>query len=283
MSTVALVTGANSGIGSAIVTELLDRGLTVVATVRDDRAERRVRRLGEADDEGGDRADRLIVARLDVTDAAAAERVVARYRPDVLVNNAGHAELGGVMDVDDAAAAAQLDAMVVGPMRLARLVAAQLQDDGRPGRIVNLSSMLADVDLPFTGWYSAAKAALGAVGDALRLELRPSGIDVVRIECGAVRTDVWDDAADEVARDGDPTTERARRRWGRLTSIAQPLFAEPSTVATTVADAVTARRPRAVYRVGFASHLGPLSAFVPTAVEDSVTAGLFALGRRVRL
>jgi NAD(P)-dependent dehydrogenase (short-subunit alcohol dehydrogenase family) len=275
----ALVTGANSGIGQAIVGALLDRGLTVVGTVRSDDAEAAVEAAHR------DRAvpQALAVERLDLTDADAAHRVIDRHRPDIVVNNAGHARLGGIMDVDDEEVAAQLDALVVGPARLTRLAVERMRAEGRSCRIVNISSMLASADLPFTGWYSAAKSAFDVVGDALALELRPSDVDVVRIECGAVRTGAWDDAGDDVLEGDDPTTRRARHRWVDLTTLARPLFASPAEVGEVVARAATDQRPKAVYRVGFASRLGIVSDLVPAPVERAVTARLFGLrkpGRR---
>lgn len=271
----ALVTGANSGIGSAVVAALLERGLDVVATVRSDEAEAEV--LANHQE-----APRLVVARLDLTDAEAAAGLVDRHRPDVLVNNAGHAQLGGIMDVDDQDAEAQLAALVIGPTRLCRLVVHRLRAEGRSGRVINISSMLASADLPFTGWYSAAKSAFDVVGDALALELRPSDVDVIRIECGAIRTGAWDDAGDEVLAGDDPTTRRARHRWVDLTSLARPLFGSPADVGRVVADAATAGRPRAVYRVGFASRLGVVAELIPTSVEHAVTARVFGLRAPVR-
>lgn len=274
---VALVTGANSGIGTAVVASLVERGLTVVGTVRSDAAERALRTGLQEARRGKVAAQALTVERLDLADADAARRIVDDHRPDILVNNAGHAQLGGIMDVDDDEARDQLDALVVGPTRLIRLVVERCRADERPGRIVNISSMLASADLPFTGWYSAAKSAFDVVGDALALELRPSSVDIVRIECGAVRTGAWDDAGDDVLEGDDPTTLRARRRWVDLTQLAQPLFASPADVGEVVARAATDRRPRSVYRVGFASRLGLAADLVPTGVEHAITARLFGL------
>ena len=168
---------------------------------------------------------------------------------------------------------------MIGPARLSRLAVERLRAEGRPGRLINISSMLASTDLPFTGWYSAAKAAFDVVGDALSLELRPSDIDVVRVECGAVRTGAWDIAGTDVLAGDDPTTRRARRRWVDLTDRVKPWFASPAEVGAVVARAATDERPKAVYRVGFASRLGVVADFVPAPVEHAVTARLFGLRR----
>lgn len=265
-----MVTGANSGIGTAIVGALLERDVRVVATVRSDRSDRAVR--------GAHGASPLLkVARLDLLDPEQAGRVVRRHAPGTLVHNAGAVELGAVMDVDDEAARRQLEATVVGPARLTRAFVRRLRDDDRHGRLISISTMVAETDVPFTGWYGASKAAADVLSDALATELRPSGIDVARIQCGAVRTEIWDEAGGQVAAGADAATQSARRRWDRLTGLARPLFADPDDVGRVVAEAVVAERTRDVYRVGFASRLGIVSRLVPAAVEHAVASKVLGL------
>ena len=84
---------------------------------------------------------------------------------------------------------------------------------------------------------------------------------------------------DDVLDGTDETTASARRRWVELTSFARVLSAEPGEVGRVIAAAATDRHPHPVYRVGFASRLGPLSRVVPTQVDDAITAWLFGLQR----
>jgi NAD(P)-dependent dehydrogenase (short-subunit alcohol dehydrogenase family) len=263
-----LVTGANSGIGAAATTALLDRGAHVIAAVRTGGAAAKVHQLHPNGD--------LAVVLLDVTDAEAAQRVVDQHHPDVVVNSAGDALLGAMMDIDDTAIRDELDTMVVGPMRLARLLVGQDDADGRV-RVVNISSSMAETTFPFTGWYGAAKAALDTATDALRLELASRNIEVIRIECGAVRTPAWDGAGATVENGGDLATRSSRRRWRRLTTVARPAFADPDEVGSVIASAALDRHPHPVYRVGFSSRLGVFSALVPAAVEDKLTSSVFGL------
>jgi NAD(P)-dependent dehydrogenase (short-subunit alcohol dehydrogenase family) len=266
--TSVLVTGANSGIGTATTTALLDRGAHVVGTVRTGATAAKLRRHFHDHD--------LTVARLDVTDADTARSVMERHRPDVVVNCAGDALLGAMVDIGDDAARDQLETLVIAPVRLARLAAAQADAAGRV-RVVNVSSSMAETTFPFTGWYGAAKAALDTATDALRLELAPRGIEVIRIECGAVRTAAWDGAAGQVEASIDPASLPSRRRWGRLTTLARPAFADPDEVGSVIARAALDPDPDAVYRVGFGSRLGIVSALVPSFVEDSITSLVFGL------
>lgn len=277
-----LVTGANSAIGSASVDALLDRGAWVVATVRGDDAAGVVAEGRESAVAVG----RLTIERLEVTDADDCEQVMARCRPTVVVNNAGAALLGAVCDVDDDAARAQLEVMVLGPVRLARLLidAARREHlEGAPvadRRVVNISSSLASTPLPFTGWYAASKSALDTLAERLRVEAAPLGVAVVTVECGAVSTHAWDDAADTVrGASADDGTGAGRRQWGRLTSWLEPRFAEPEEVGRIVASVALDRSPPPVRRVGFGSRLGVAARLVPAPVQDLIGRTVFRLGR----
>ena len=150
---VALTTGANSGIGLATTQELARRGLRSVGTVRS-----RVKSVvvAEAAESMGLAVETAI---LDVTDAQACERVIRKYRPTVVVNNAGFSVTGAIEDVGDEEARAALETMVVAPMRLARLALPHMREV-HDGRIVNVSSIYGRATPPLTGWYQASKHAL---------------------------------------------------------------------------------------------------------------------------
>jgi NAD(P)-dependent dehydrogenase (short-subunit alcohol dehydrogenase family) len=266
--TTVLVTGANSGIGAAATAALLDAGADVVATVRTRTAVSAVHRAHPS--------ARLGVKLLDVTDAATSQRVIDDVRPDVVVNAAGDALLGAMVDADDDEVRAQFETLVIAPVRLARMAAVHQRERGR-GRVVNVSSSTADAALPFTGWYAAAKSALDAATDALRLELGASGIAVVRVECGAIRTPAWDHAGDDVEDGADPTSRRGRHRWAVLTRLARPAFGDPDDVGDVIARAALDPSPRRVYRSGFGSRMGLVSTLTPDLVEDAVKRRVFGL------
>lgn len=271
--TVVLVTGANSGIGTATVAKLVLRGAAVVATVRSDAAEDEL--WAGLGDHGSPGAEVVTVDRLDVTDAEQVSSVLRRHRPDVVVNNAGSALLGAVVDLDDDAVREQFEALVLGPVRLARM-AIEL---GSCRRVVNVSSVVAEGVVPFTGWYAASKAALDTLSDVWRLELRPRDVQIVTVECGAVATDVWADAGDDVADGDDPSTATARTRWAELTGAAEGHFTDPDEVGAAVAGACLDHRPPAVIRVGFGSTLTPLARLVPRPVREALSAVVFGLRR----
>jgi NAD(P)-dependent dehydrogenase (short-subunit alcohol dehydrogenase family) len=252
-----LITGASSGIGLAAAEAVARRGADVVATVRrSDDADTLAARF----DVLGLRVEPVL---LELTDADQARAVIDRHRPDVLVNNAGTAAFQPLMDTTDEHAVKLLDLLVVAPARLARLTAEHLRRDGRPGRIVDVSSALGTLPLPLTGWYSAGKAALSSLSDSLRTELAPDGIVVVRVELGAIDTGIWADAVRSL-----DETDSGQRRFASRTTAARPLFGDVTTAARAIAQAACARHPRSLYRAGFGAQLVSLAAHAPTTVRD---------------
>jgi NAD(P)-dependent dehydrogenase (short-subunit alcohol dehydrogenase family) len=270
--TVVLVTGANSGIGSAAVLALVRRGAHVVATVRSDEAEQELHDALRAAPSGIE----VTVERMDVTDASTVAEVIRRRRPEVVVNNAGSALLGAVSEVDDDAAAQQFETMVLAPVRIAR----EAIGTGSCRRVVDVGSIVADGVIPFTGWYAASKAALDALTDVWRMELAPRGVELVSVECGAVATDAWDEAGDTVAGGDDPSTSRARARWAELTSVVEPRFVDPAVVGEAIADAALGEDPPATTRVGFGSGAGRLLQLVPRRLREAVTGVVLGLRSR---
>jgi NAD(P)-dependent dehydrogenase (short-subunit alcohol dehydrogenase family) len=181
-----LVTGASSGFGKLIVSELLKAGHTVVGTVRDPEG----RNKEAADllrDWGADIAD------IDVTKDASVEEGVATVSEklggiDVLVNNAGV----GVHGLQENFSADDLqrvfDVNVFGPQRLMRAVLPEMRARGE-GLILNVTSLLGRITLPFYGPYNATKWALEAMSENYRAELSQFGVDVAVVEPGGFPTE----------------------------------------------------------------------------------------------
>ena len=268
---VALTTGANSGIGLATVLELARGGLRSVGTVRSrDKAREVAAAAAAAELE-------VETAVLDVTDAAACARVIERYRPYAIVNNAGYSLTGAVEDVGDQEVRKGLETMVVAPMRLARLALPYMRERSG-GRIVNVSSIFGVTTTPLTGWYQACKHALEAVSDALRAEVADAGVKVVLVEPGGIRTGIWHEAEDELSGRAGSRFEPAYRRLVSGTRLAQGLMGEPAQVARVIGRAVRTRSPRARYLVGYdAQAVALLERVTPTVVRDRVTRAVLGL------
>jgi NAD(P)-dependent dehydrogenase (short-subunit alcohol dehydrogenase family) len=189
---------------------------------------------------------------MDVTDWAtihAARTSVAATladRPLVgLVNNAGIPAAGPLefLPLDDLRQA--LEVNVVGAVAVTQAFLPDLRR-GR-GRIVNMSSISGRVAMPFAGPYAASKFALEALSDSLRRELSASGIKVIVIEPGSVRTPIWDKAAAPERLQRYEATPYAALlplvRQQALASVEKGL--PPSAVAAAVLRALTDARPPA--------------------------------------
>jgi NAD(P)-dependent dehydrogenase (short-subunit alcohol dehydrogenase family) len=178
-NSVALVTGANRGLGSAFVDALLARGARKVYA-----AARRPEEVVVAD-------PRVVPIRLDVTDpeqVAAAAAIAGDVT--LLINNAGTVHGGPLLEP---AAVATLDAEfavnVYGTLAMATAFAPLLAANGG-GAVVNMCSVLSFVSIPGSGGYSAAKAAEWSITNGIRLELAPQGTQVVAVHVGYIDTDM---------------------------------------------------------------------------------------------
>lgn len=243
---VALVTGASSGIGESTARELLERGYTVYG------AARRVERMADLAERG------VRTLALDVTDEESVEKAVAAIvaesgRIDLLVNNAGYGSYGAVEDVPLSEARYQFEVNVFGAARLIQLVLPVMRAQ-RSGRIVNISSMGGKIYTPLGAWYHGTKFALEGFSDALRMEVRPFGIDVVVVEPGGIATEWGNIAVDhmkEVSGKGAYSDLAGKLAKGMNSGINARMMSQPSVIAKTVGKAATARRPRTRYAAGF--------------------------------
>ncbi len=178
-----LVTGGSSGFGRAIAEAALARGDKVAATAR--RAERLEDLVSEA-------PERAYAIALDVTDPEGVRRAVDEVleqfgRLDVLVNNAGHGQVGAVEETPEQELREIFDVHVFGPAALVRAVLPVMRRQGT-GAIVQMSSFGGQVAYPGFSAYCATKFALEGFSEALAPEVAPFGIKVLIVEPGAFRT-----------------------------------------------------------------------------------------------
>ncbi len=256
------MTGAGTGIGLATVIEVARRDFHAIAAVRSPARARAVSRAARA------AGVKVKTVMLDVTDAAQCEAVIDEHRPYGLVNNAGMPASGAVEDVTDEDARAALETMVLAPMRLARLAIPYMREQGG-GRIVNISSIYGLTSTPLTGWYQAAKHALEAVSDALRVEVASDGVAVVLIEPGAFRSNIWESAGNDLQKRLDSDYFTAYRRLEGGIKASQRLMGDPIDVARVIAQVMTVKSPKSRYLVGYdARAIDIYRKLLPTEVRD---------------
>lgn len=244
-----LISGCSSGIGAATAATLARTGHTVYATAR------RVETLTDLEALG------CHLLALDVTSeesmVAAVKTVEAEHgRVGALINNAGLAEYGPVEESDLARVRAMFETNVFGLARLSQLVLPAMRK-ARSGRIVNIGSMGGRLTFPVGGFYHATKYAVEAISDALRVEVKPFGIDVILVEPGLIRTnfesqvneglEVGAAARDTTTAYGDLLAASEKRTTG---SYANDFMATgPESVAAVVLRAIDSSRPRSRYVV----------------------------------
>src|SRR3954449_3653000 len=198
-SEAVLITGCSSGIGHATAEHLAKQGHTVYATAR------RPDSIQDLEEHGC----RLLA--LDVTDEASMAAAVkaveeAEGAVGVLVNNAGYRQSGAVEPVPMDAVRRQFDSNVFGLVRMCQLALPGMRAQ-HWGRIINISSMGANLVFPGGGAYHATKFSVNALSDALRFEVKGFGVDVTVIEPGLITTEFGSTASADVGGGDGPYAE----------------------------------------------------------------------------
>ena len=261
-----VITGASSGIGYDAALTLSQQGHKVYAAARRLELMEPLKAYG------------VQVVRLDVTDEDSMKQCVddviqAEGRIDVLVNNAGYGYFGAIETVSMEEARRQLEVNVFGLARLTQLVLPQMRKQGS-GRIINTSSIAGKMVIYMGGWYNVTKYAVEAFSDALRMEVKPFGIDVVKIEPGAIKTD-WGVIAARHLKESSAGTayEEAGQRWADSMNwfYTTNMLSKPSVVAKAISRAVNSRRPKASYCRGRFSISGRIAhAILPARWWDAI-------------
>lgn len=258
-----LVTGAGSGLGRAIAERLAERGDQVIGTVRD---EVRARQLADAARERGAGLSFLpLELGEEVEVDALAERVLAEGGVDVVIHNAGFGLFGPIEGVDDEAISRQFAVNVFGPLRLTRKLLPALR--ARRGRVLWVGSLAGRIALPFQAHYSATKAAVAALSDAMRIELAPHGVEVCCIEPGDFATGFTD--ARQLGDSLHPAYEASLRSCLSAVEEQERSGPGPEWVARVVDQLSRARRLPPRRPVGrFARTIGVLRGVLPDRMTE---------------
>jgi NAD(P)-dependent dehydrogenase (short-subunit alcohol dehydrogenase family) len=247
-----VVTGVSTGIGWGITKVLIQHGFRVFGSVRKEKD------AGRLKNEFGRAFISLI---FDVTDEigvqTAAQQVREQLNGEVLfglVNNAGIAVPGPLMHQSIANFREQMEVNLIGQLIVTQAFLPLLGTDrflkGKPGRIINMSSVAGRNGNPFLGAYAASKHALEGLSESLRRELMLYGIDVIIVGPGVVATPIWDKAnrVDLSMYQNTDYIDSAKGFQKYAVKLGEKGY-PPEKVGEVVMHALTTARPRVRYAV----------------------------------
>jgi NAD(P)-dependent dehydrogenase (short-subunit alcohol dehydrogenase family) len=248
---VALVTGASSGIGRAIASRLAGAGYRVFGTSRSP---------AKATALPG-----VTFLPLDVADPVSVENCLALVsdqagRLDLLVNNAGIAVMGAVEEVPMPLVQQQFEANFFGLVRVTR-AALPIMRRQRSGTILNISSVVGFVPMPFGAFYSASKFAVEGLTESLRAEVAGLGIKVALIEPGFFKSDLFPESA--TAGGGIEDYRVVRGRVLARLRAAEAAAPPPTAVADLVLRLARERSPGLRNPIGKEKIFATLKRFLP--------------------
>lgn len=256
---VVLITGVSSGLGRATAQLFARQGYRVFGTKRDPSK--------------GESPAGVDMLALDVRDQESVEACVTAVitragRVDILINNAGYALEGAIEDTTAEQAKAQFDTNLFGVASMIQAVLPHMRQQGR-GQIINISSLVGWVPLPFMGFYSASKFALEGYTEALQYEVQPFGIHVSMIEPGFMRTHLGDHA--QVAAGSVHEYEPWRRNALEAMHTQIANATAPERIAKRILHIARQRAPRLRYRAGQqAAMVHLLRRFLPQTLFERV-------------
>jgi len=179
MSKVVLITGGSSGIGKSIGEFLHHKGFSVYGTSRNpERVLNSVFPLVALD-----------VRNTDSIQSAVAKIIASSGRLDIVINNAGVGITGPLEEIPTEEIKNNFDTNFFGPIELMKAVLPQMREQ-KSGLIINVTSIAAYMGLPYRSVYSASKGALELITEALRMEVKPFGIEITNVAPGDFATNI---------------------------------------------------------------------------------------------
>ena len=270
-----VITGASTGIGWACAKYLLDKGFRVFGSVR---------KQADADRLKSDFGQNFSPLIFDVTDEAAVLAAGREVRAALngetlagLVNNAGVAVAGPVLELAADEFRRQMNVNVIGPIITTQafgpLLGADPQLKGPKGRIVMISSVAGRNGNPLLSAYSASKHALDGLAESLRREMMLFGIDVIIVAPGAVRTPIWGKAEEvDISPYQNspfyPALQKIRKFMLQLGENGLPA----ETIAERVLEALTTAKPKVRYQITPDPVRHLVTAILPKRTVDRIIA-----------
>lgn len=274
---VVMITGCSTGgLGHALALAFARAGCIVVATAR-----------SLASMEGLDAAHPNIhtLLQLDVVSPESRDRAVAAAlerhgRIDILVNNAGTHCIAPVAELPPSLLESAFTTNVFAPIYLIQAVVPHMIAR-RSGKIVNIGSVAGFSSGPWAGGYSASKAALHALSDSLRVELKPFNIDVTVVAPGAIKSNIEVNASQVYQslpkwKFYQPWEQFIKKRMG---FSQQPHSTTSQEFAAKTVKAVLKRKPPPCFIIGHLSFILTLSYYLPLGIRDLIYLKMFGLDK----
>ncbi|KAH7422225.1 hypothetical protein KP509_13G097900 [Ceratopteris richardii] len=274
---VVMITGCSKGgMGHSLALAFARAGCIVVATARS---------LASIDNLDEAHPNIQTLLQLDVNSAESREAAVASAlerhgRIDILVNNAGMHCIAPIAEVPPSLLEKAFATNVFAPIYLIQAVVPQMIAK-RSGKIVNIGSVAGYGGGPWAGGYSASKAALHALSDSLRLELKPFGIDVVIVTPGAIKSNLENNAIQVYENLPKWSFYQQWEQYikDRMGYSQKPGATSSDEFAEKTVKAVLRRNPPQYFRIGHLSFGLTLSYYIPVALRDRIASKMFGLNK----
>lgn len=265
-----LITGCSSGIGLAVALGLHKQGYQVIASAR------KIADVNKLKEQG------LTALQLDLDDSDSIQSAVkacleiTKGKLYALFNNGAYGQPGAIEDLSRDVLRAQLETNLLGWHELTNLIIPVMRKQGY-GRIIQNSSVLGFVAMPYRGAYNCSKYALEGLTDTLRLELKDTGIVISLIEPGPIQSRFRQNGFKMWQKNINPEQSVHAEKYQSLAERLQkegdaaPFTLPPEAVLKKVCHALESKRPKARYYVTFPTYLfGYLKRILSTRQLDAL-------------
>ena len=268
-----LITGCSTGIGLHLAQSLKEHGYQVFASARKPDDVEKLESLG------------LRTLLLDVTDSSSIQTAVSTLLKETngtlyaLINNAGFGQAGAVEDLNRDTLRNQFETNLFGLVELTNELLPVMHQQGF-GRIIQISSVLGFVAMPFRGAYIASKFALEGISDTLRMELKNTNIYVSLVEPGPITSRFRENSLESFNKNIDSEKSRFHKQYqSTITRLetkgpAIPFTLGPEAVSKKVLHALNSSRPKHRYYVTVPTYLfAYLKRILPSKILDKLLSG----------
>lgn len=254
-----LITGCSSGLGLNMAKEFLERGFRVYGTSRNKASLKQLCSKG------------LIPITLDLPDNNGIKSMLKDIESlDILINNAGYAQVGPMIDLDQDLVKKQFDVNLFGPIQIIKSFIPKLLESSNPC-IVNIGSMSGLMATPLAGAYCSSKAAMNIYTDVLRMELSSLGIQVIKVLPGVFKSSFGVNAEDSISAKSDSLYKDIESKLEVRAYASQMISSSPEKVAKKIVDKMLVKNPPSVITVAKGGYTARfVSCFIPNALKDLI-------------